>query len=130
MENLIYKDEFYQIKAACIEVRKVLGNGFLEKVYENALKYELGLKGFHVETQKKIDVFYKNVNIGKYFADLIVDHKIIIELKCSNQILPIHKAQLLNYLKATGYQLGIIINLPNDSMGFEIERIPNLIEKK
>ena len=125
MEDLIFKDEFYQIKAACIEVRKVLGNGFLEKVYENALKYELEQNGFRVQSQKEINVFYKNKNVGKYFADLVVDDKIIIELKCCNQILPIHKAQLLNYLKATGFQLGIIINFPNDSKGFEIERIPN-----
>ena len=125
MEDLIYKDEFYKIKAACIEVRKILGNGFLEKVYEHSLKYELEQKGFHVENQKEIDVFYKSINVGKYFADLVVDDKIIIELKCCNQILPIHKAQLLNYLKATGFKLGIIINLPNDSKGFEIERIPN-----
>ena len=125
MEDLIFKDEFYQIKAACIEVRKVLGNGFLEKVYENALKYELEQNGFRVQSQKEINVFYKNKNVGKYFADLVVDDKIIIELKCCNQILPIHKAQLLNYLKATGFQLGIIINFPNDSKGFEIERVPN-----
>ena len=125
MEDLIYKDEFYKIKAACIEIRKILGNGFLEKVYEKALKYELEQKGFNVESQKEIDVFYKNANVGKYFADLVVDHKIIIELKCSTQIIPIHKAQLLNYLKATGYQLGIIVNFPNDSKGFEIERVPN-----
>ena len=125
MEDLIFKDEFYRIKAACIEVRKVLGNGFLEKVYENALKYELEQNGFRVQSQKEINVFYKNKNVGKYFADLVVDDKIIIELKCCNQILPIHKAQLLNYLKATGFQLGIIINFPNDSKGFEIERVPN-----
>ena len=125
MEDLIFKDEFYQIKAACIEVRKVLGNGFLEKVYENALKYELEQNGFRVQSQKEINVFYKNKNVGKYFADLVVDDKIIIELKCCNQILPIHKAQLLNYLKATGFQLGIIINFPNDLKGFEIERVPN-----
>ena len=125
MTDLIFKEEFYYIKAACIEIRKHLGNGFLEKVYENALKYELEQKGFQVENQKEIDVFYKNKRVGKYFADLIIDEKIIIELKCTAQILPIHKAQLLNYLKATGYQLGVLINFFNDSTGFEIERIPN-----
>jgi GxxExxY protein len=128
MKDLIYKDDYYKIKAACIEVRKILGNGFLEKVYENALKYELEQNGFHVESQKEIKVFYKNVNVGKYFPDLVIDEKIIIELKCAKEISSIHKAQLLNYLKATGYQLGIIINFPNDSKGVEIERIPNFID--
>ena len=128
MKDLIYKDDFYKIKAACIEVRKVLGNGFLEKVYENALKYELEQNGFNVENQKEIKVFYKNKNVGKYFPDLVIDEKIIIELKCAKEICPIHKAQLLNYLKATGFRLGIIINYPNDKPGVEIERIPNFID--
>ena len=128
MKDLIYKDDFYKIKAACIEVRKILGNGFLEKVYENALKYELGQNGFQVENQKEIKVIYKTINVGKYFPDLVIDEKIIIELKCAKEISPIHKAQLLNYLKATGYRLGIIINYPNDKPGVELERIPNFID--
>ncbi len=128
MKDLIYKDDFYKIKAACIEVRKILGNGFLEKVYENALKYELGQNGFQVENQKEIKVIYKTINVGKYFPDLVIDEKIIIELKCAKEISPIHKAQLLNYLKATGYRLGIIVNYPNNKPGVEIERIPNFID--
>jgi len=125
MEDLIYKKEFYEIKNACIEIRKHLGNGFLEKVYENALKYELELRKFKVEAQKEIDVFYKEAEVGKYYADLIADDKIIIELKCASEISSAHKSQLLNYLKATGYKLGIIVNFPNDKNGFQIERIPN-----
>ncbi len=128
MKDLIYKEDFYKIKAACIEVRKVLGNGFLEKVYENALKYELEQNGFQVENQKEIEVFYKKINVGKYFPDLIIDEKIIIELKCAKEICPIHKVQLLNYLKATAFRLGIIINYPNDKPGVELERIPNFID--
>ncbi len=100
--------------------------GSIVKVYKNALKFEFEQNGFKVESQKEIDVFYKSINVGKYFADLVVDDKIIIELKCCNKVLPIHKAQLLNYLRATGFKLGIIINFPNDSKGFEIERIPNI----
>ena len=128
MKDLIYKEDFYKIKAACIEVRKVLGNGFLEKVYENALKYELEQNGFQVENQKEIEVFYKKINVGKYFPDLIIDEKIIIELKCAKEICPIHKVQLLNYLKATAFRLGIIINYPNDKPGVELDRIPNFID--
>ncbi len=88
--DLIFKDEFYKIKKTCIEVRKRLGNGFLEKVYEKAL---------------------------------------LIELKCAERLNEFHKAQLLNYLKATKIELGILINFPNNRIGFEIVRIPNLIGK-
>ncbi len=123
--NLIYKEEFFRIKKACIEVRKILGNGFLEKIYENALKRVLEGDGFNVEQQKEINVYFKGVIIGKYYADLELDGKIIIELKTVLKILPIHRSQLLNYLVATKYKLGIIINFPNDRNGFEIERIPN-----
>lgn len=92
---------------------------------ENALKKELERQGFKIEQQKEILVYYKDFVVGQYFADLIVNEKIIIELKCATEITSLHKAQLLNYLKATGYKLGIIINFPNDKKGFEIERVPN-----
>lgn len=128
MTELIFKAEFYQIKNACIEIRRVLGNGFLEKIYENALKYELESKGFHVESQKEIVVSYKNKVVGMYYADLIINEKIIVELKCFSQITSFHKSQLLHYLRATGFQLGLLINFPNDSPGFQIERVPNFIK--
>lgn len=124
---LIYKNEYYKIKEACIKVRSALGNGFLEKIYENALKIELNKMNFIVESQKQIKVKYCGIIIGNYYADLFVDYKIIIEIKCVNTLLNFHKAQLLNYLKATGLKLGLIINFPNNRRGFEIERIPNFI---
>ena len=122
-QELLYKQEYFDIKQACIEIRKTLGNGFLEKVYEKALKCELESKGYTVDEQKEIDVLYKGNIVGNYFADLIVNQKIIIELKCVCQISDYHKAQLLNYLVATGYRLGILINFPGDKKGFEIQRI-------
>lgn len=122
-QELLYKQEYFDIKQACIEIRKTLGNGFLEKVYEKALKFELESKGYTVDEQKEIDVLYKGNIVGNYFADLIVNQKIIIELKCVCQISDYHKAQLLNYLVATGYRLGILINFPGDKNGFEIQRI-------
>ncbi|MBN1327769.1 MAG: GxxExxY protein [Candidatus Cloacimonetes bacterium] len=128
MNDLIYMDEFYKIKQACIEVRKRLGNGFLEKVYEKAIVIELQLSGFYVETQKFIQICYRNEIISEYKADVVVNEKIIIELKCADRINAMHKAQLLNYLKATGYKLGILINFPNTRKGFDIERVPNLIQ--
>ena len=127
MDDLIFKDEFYKIKEDCIEVRKELGNGFLEKVYENSLKIELESKGFTVESQKKLIVRFKGDIVGEYLADLVIDDKIIIELKTCAKLTNIHKAQLLNYLKATGYRLGILVNFPPSEMGFEIERMPNFL---
>ena len=75
-------------------------------------------------------VKYRGQDVGQYFADIVVNDKIIIELKTVNKIVSIHRMQVLNYLKATGYELGILINFPNDSAGFDIERIPNFIEGK
>ncbi|MCD4817624.1 MAG: GxxExxY protein [Candidatus Cloacimonetes bacterium] len=118
--DLIFKEEFFKIKKACIEVRKRLGNGFLEKVYEKALSIELKRLGFNVESQKKIKILYRDQIIGEYFTDLIVDNKIIIELKCTEKLNKFHKAQLLNYLKATKIELGILINFSNNRIGFEI----------
>ena len=128
--DLIYKEDYFKIKQACIKVRKKLGNGFLEKIYENSLKIELEKHNFNVETQKEIIVKYDNHVVGQYYADIVVDKKIIIELKTVSKILPIHKSQLLNYLIATGYKLGVLINFPNDNTGFEIIRIPNFRSKE
>ena len=128
--ELIYKEEFYLIKQACITVRKKLGNGFLEKVYENALLIELKRLGLSAVPQKELLVQYRNQTIGQYFADIVVNDKIIIELKTVKNIENIHKMQVLNYLKATGHELGLLIDFPNDSAGFDIVRIPNFIEEK
>ncbi len=127
MDDLIYKEEFYIIKQACIEVRKELGNGFLEKVYENSIKKELVSKGLNVDSQKKLIVKYKGEPVGEYIADLVVNTKIIIEMKTAKSITNIHRSQILNYLKTTGYKLGIIINFPPDKTGFDIIRIPNFM---
>ena len=125
--DLIYKQEFYEIKSACIEIRNILGTEFLEKVYENALKIELEERGFEIKQQNSIKVIYKNKIVGDYIADLFIVDKIIIELKNVNEITGIHKAQLLNYLKATGIKLGILANFSRERNTVDVERIPNLI---
>jgi GxxExxY protein len=127
MMDLIYKQEFYEIKSACIEIKNILGTGFLEKVYENALKIELEERGFEIKQQYSIKVIYKNKIVGDYIADLFIVDKIIIELKNVNEITGIHKAQLLNYLKATGLKLGILVNFSRERNTVDVERIPNLI---
>jgi GxxExxY protein len=103
-------DVTYKINGAVFEVNKVLGFGFLEKVYENALLVELRNLGIKAESQLPINVKYKGKEVGEYFADIVVENKIIIELKSVDKILKIHESQLLNYLKATEYKIGLLIN--------------------
>ena len=103
-------DLTYQIRGAVFEVNRILGFGFLEKVYEKALIIELLVRGLRAESQVPINVSYKNEVVGEYFADIVVEGQVIIELKAVDQLQKIHEAQLLNYLKATGYKMGLLIN--------------------
>ena len=103
-------DITYTINGAVFEVNKVLGAGFLEKVYEKALIIELLVRGLRAESQVPIEVIYKGEVVGEYFADIVVEGQVIIELKAVEQLQKIHEAQLLNYLKATGYKIGLLIN--------------------
>jgi GxxExxY protein len=119
MTDVVYKELSYQIMAAVFEVYNTLGFGFLEKVYERALLKELCLRGIPVETQKEIKVFYKGDEIGTYFADLVVNDEILLELKAVESLNNIHKAQVLNYLKATGFKLGLLINFGRERVEYE-----------
>ena len=103
-------DITYKINGAVFEVNRVLGAGFLEKVYENALLMELRNQGLKAEAQIPIVVKYKGAEVGAYLADIVVENQVILELKAINQLQKVHEAQLLNYLKATGYKLGLLIN--------------------
>lgn len=87
-----------------------LGYGFLEKVYQNSLYLELKNKGFKVEAQKRIPVFYKGIEVGEYFADLIVEDKIILELKAADCIVKDFENQIINYLRATHCEVGLLLN--------------------
>ena len=100
----------YEINGAVFEVNRILGPGFLEKVYENALLMELKARGIAAAAQYPIKVRYKDQIVGEYFADLLVEDQVIIELKTVNKIENIHEAQLLNYLKATGIKVGFLVN--------------------
>lgn len=95
---------------AFFNVYNTLGYGFLEKVYENAMMLELKSLGLYCEKQKPISVFYKSFQVGEYFADIIVEDKVIIELKAADGIIEEHEAQLLNYLKATEIEVGLLFN--------------------
>jgi len=110
MTELIHGELVKQIVGAAFEVHNVLGYGFLEKVYENALLVELNQRGLRAEAQKQLKVKYKGVIVGDYIADLIVDDKVILELKAEEKYNKQHEAQLLNELKATGMKVGVLIN--------------------
>ena len=100
----------YKINGAVFEVNRILGPGFLEKVYENALLIELKSIGLRVEKQVPVKVYYKEQVAGEYFVDLLVEENVIVELKTVDKLTKIHEAQLLNYLKATGYNVGLLVN--------------------
>jgi GxxExxY protein len=104
------KELTYQINGAVYEVNKVLGAGFLEKVYENALLVELRKRGLRAEAQVPIKVSYKGEVVGDYYSDIVVDDQVILEIKAIESLAKIHEAQLLNYLRATGITIGLLIN--------------------
>ena len=100
----------YVIQGCVFEVYRQLGCGFLEKVYEKALLAEFELQGLMAEAQVPVSVQYKNVMVGEYFADIVVEGRVILELKAQQNLPQASRAQLLNYLKATGLHLGMLIN--------------------
>ncbi len=108
--NIIYRDLSYQIMSAIFEVHKTLGPGFVEPVYEKALLLELTSRGMNVDVQRVFDLTYKGKKIGNHRLDLVVEDKIVVELKTVERFAPHHTAQLLSYLKASGYRLGILVN--------------------
>ncbi|HBQ25209.1 MAG TPA: GxxExxY protein [Syntrophomonas sp.] len=110
MENFIHKELTYKIIGAAYEVYNALGSGFLEKVYENAMLIELESVGLKVQQQAPIKVTYNGKTIGEYFADLLVEEKVIVELKSVTELTSIHEVQLVNYLRATGMRVGLLIN--------------------
>ena len=121
--DLIYEEETYAIRGAIYEVYKNLGAGFLEAVYQEALEMELSAKGIPFRSQAEIEIQYKGKTLNQsYRTDIICYGKIILELKAVKALLPEHEAQLQNYLRATGFRLGLLINFSN-SKGAEIKRL-------
>ena len=107
---MIQRELTDKILKAFYRVYNTLGYGFLEKVYENAMLLELRDLGLRCERQKPIEVFYKEHQIGEYFADLIVEDCVIIELKAAEGLVEEHEYQLINYLKATEIEVGLLLN--------------------
>jgi GxxExxY protein len=111
MKNLIFAEEVFAITGAAIEVHKKLGPGFLEAIYQEALEIEFGFRGVPFEAQKNLVVKYKGVPLKKeYCADFVCYGKIVVELKALSKISGTEEAQVLNYLKATGLTVGVLLN--------------------
>lgn len=118
-ENIIYKELSYKIVELSLEVHNELGCGFLEKVYENALMMLFDREKIPARQQAPTNVHFQGKVIGQYFADILVDNKLILELKTVDVIANIHTAQVLNYLRATGLKLGMILNFGNPSFAYK-----------
>lgn len=112
---MLHKEITNKIIGAFYKVYNTLGYGFLEKVYENALKIELRKLNLKVDQQKNIKVVYEGFEVGDYYADLIVEDLVIIELKAAEAICEQHEAQLLNYLKATDIEVGLLLNFGKEA---------------
>ena len=125
-------DITYAINGAIFEVTRVLGPSFLEKVYENALLIELKKQGLKAEGQVPIKVIYKENTVGEYIADILVEGRVIVELKTVQKLDKTHEAHLLNYLKATGIKVGLLVNFKDPKA--EIKRmvldLPEIIQNK
>ena len=110
MTNLLHKSITDGILKAYYNVYNELGFGFLEKVYQNAMYLELKSLGYKVEAQKQIKVYFKNQLVGEYYADLLIDDMVIVELKAIELLMNVHTAQIMNYLKATSIEVGMLLN--------------------
>ena len=118
-EKILYKDTSYKIVGLAMEVHSKLGYGFLEKVYENAMMVLFRRESISAKQQAPITVYFDGEIVGDYYADILVEDKIILELKALEKITDAHRAQTLNYLKATGLQLAILLNFGKQRLEYE-----------
>jgi GxxExxY protein len=107
---MLHKELTSEILNAFYSVYNALGYGFLEKVYQNALIIELQDRGFNVVSEIPISVYFKDQVVGNYYADILVENKVILELKAAEKLAITHESQLLNYLKATDMEVGLLLN--------------------
>jgi len=118
--KLVYKEENYSIIGACMEVHNELGNGFLEPVYQESLEVELGSQLIPFQREVILPIKYKGTLLNKsYIADFVAYDKIILELKALDALSTVHESQVLNYLKATGLKLGILVNFGQSKLQYK-----------
>jgi GxxExxY protein len=130
IENIGNKKAIHQFESlstkiigAAIKVHKELGPGFMESIYEEALKIEFSANGMNHESQKEIKIYYQNQEVGTHRLDLLVENAVIVELKAVQELADIHFAQVRSYLKATGLKVGLLLNFAKPTL--EIKRIVN-----
>lgn len=114
MKNFQHQELTKSIIGIYYNVYNELGFGFLEKVYHKSLLIELKRNGYKIDSEKKVNVYYKNEIVGEYIPDIIINDSVIVELKCVEYLTDIHENQLLNYLKATDCEVGLILNFGKD----------------
>lgn len=125
MEHFLYQEESYKIRGAIFAVHRELGCGFLERVYQDAIEYEFQERGISYKREKEIQIMYKGKPLGDpYRADFVCYGKIIVELKALSELDGTHRAQVINYLKATKMKLGLLVNFGEISA--KVERILNI----
>ncbi len=115
-KNLLYENLTHSIIGCAFEVINELGTGFLESVYENSMMVSLSDAGLTVQSQKPLEVRYRERLVGEFFADLLIEEKVIVELKTVKALAPEHEAQIINYLQATGIEVGLLINFGNPKL--------------
>ena len=134
MGKMMYEELTGQIIGIFYKVYNDLGHGFLEKVYENAMAHKLRQAGLTLQQQHPIQVYYEGLIVGEFYADMLVDNRVILELKTAEAIAPAFQAQLLNYLKATPIELGLLLNFgPKPEFKRQLltnDRKPSLKSKK
>lgn len=119
MAEILFRELSYAVVGAAVEVHRLLGPGFLEAVYQAALAHELNLRCIPFQQSVKLPVSYKDVTLGEYEADFVVEDKIILEIKAMQALHPRHEAQAIHYLTATGLQLAILINFGAASLEYK-----------
>ena len=116
LSELLYKELTFAVIGAAMEVHRILGSGFLESVYQVALERELTLRGVPFEKQVRLPVAYKDAVVGEFIADLILERKLIVEIKALSRLNSSHQAQAMHYLAATGLRLALLLNFGTGSL--------------
>jgi len=120
VDKIVFKEESYKIIGACMEVHRELGNGFLEGVYQEALEIEFKNQGIPYEREKELKIYFKGIELRKrYNADFICYEKIIVETKALSNLTDDHLGQVLNYLKATQFKLGLLVNFGQPKLEYK-----------
>ena len=117
--TILHQELTQDIIGAAFDVHNALGCGLLEKVYENALAHELSLRNHAVILQREFRVSYKSKDVGTYYADLVIDDAVVVEVKSTSDLADVHRAQLLNYLRISGIRVGLLLNFAKPKLKFE-----------